>query len=476
MPRHTYLLLNSTFTVIALLTPAVHAQDVAGPMGALRAFNGSVQALTRRIAPSVVQIQTTRFGSAETTQPGQAGLVVSRERVIGSGVLVDNEGYILTNAHVVEGAESIRVLLMPQPADSVNTALAPNRSTTREATLVGIYKEGDLALLRIAAGNLPPALPFADYRKTRQGELVFAYGSPAGLQNSVSMGIVSSIARQPNPDSPVFYIQTDAPINRGNSGGPLVNIDGEIVGVNTAILSESGGSEGIGFAIPSSVARFVYTELREHGHVHKLELGLGLQAVTEPLAHALDLSRSYGVLITDVLPGSPAEAAGLLVNDLLLSVDGRETDTVVAFQGAIFRHGKDPHLALGVLRGTKELEFDVTAAESEHPMDRISDLVSSENNIVSRLGVLAYNVDDQTRPMLGKLRLDSGVVVAARTAATGTRENDLQTGDVIHTVNGQVIQNLDRLRAALPNGKSAAPVALLIERAGSLQYVVIGGE
>ncbi len=402
--------------------------------------------------------------------------MVSKERIIGSGVLVDSAGYILTNAHVVEGAETIRVLVVPQAADTVRSVLSPTRSMVRDAKLVGIYKEGDLALLKIAPGNLPPALSFADYRNTRQGDLVFAYGSPAGLQNSVSMGIVSSIARQPNPDSPAFYIQTDAPINRGNSGGPLVNINGEIVGINTAILSESGGSEGIGFAIPSSVAQFIYRELREHGHVHRIEIGLGVQAITEPLARALDLSRQWGVLITDVAPGSPAEGAGLLVNDILASVDGQDVDTVVAFQAAIFRHGTNPHLQVTVLRGDKELNFDITATEASHAIDRISDLVSSDRNVIAKLGVLAYSVDENTRPLLGKLRLDSGVVVAARTETQGLAGSGLQTGDVIHTVNGQVVANLDALRNAVQSVKPTDPVALLVERAGSLQYVVLGGE
>lgn len=461
---------------LALFASMLSAQESTTRIEPLQQLNSSLQALTTRIAPSVVQIQATRFGSSEDPAAGQAGLVVSKERIIGSGVLVDATGYILTNAHVVEGAEKIRVLLVPQAAETVRSVLSPTRSVVRDASLVGVYKEGDLALLKIAAGNLPAPLPFADYRKIRQGDLVFAYGSPAGLQNSVSMGIVSSIARQPNPDSPVFYIQTDAPINRGNSGGPLVDINGEIVGINTAILSESGGSEGIGFAIPSTVAQFVYGELKQHGHVHRLEVGLSVQAITEPLARALDLGRQWGVLIVDVTPGSPAETAGLLVNDVLLAADGRDTDTVVAFQGAIFRHGKDPHIKLTVLRGEKEIAFDVTAVEAEHAIDHISDLVSSDENIIGRLGILAFTVDESTRPLLGKLRLDSGVVVAARTAGRGPAENGLQTGDVIHTVNGQVVENLVALRTALQNVKPNDALALLVERAGSLQYVVFGDE
>ena len=147
----------------------------------------------------------------------------------------------------------------------------------------------------------------------RQGELVFAFGSPEGLRNSVTMGVVSSVARQPDPDSPTIYIQTDAPINPGNSGGPLVNVDGELVGLNTFILTESGGSQGLGFAIPSAVVASAYPQLRKYGHLHRGLIGFSMQAITPALAAGLGLSRTSGVMVSDVMPGSAAEAAGIAV-------------------------------------------------------------------------------------------------------------------------------------------------------------------
>src|SRR5262249_20800994 len=168
-----------------------------------------------------------------------------------------------------------------------------------------------------------PALNLAPYRNLRQGEVVMAFGSPEGLRNTVTFGVVSSVARQTDPDSPMVYIQTDAPINPGNSGGPLVNVDGAVVGVNTFILSQSAGNEGLVFAIPSSVVNVAYQQLRKFGHIHRGQMGIGIQTITPILAAAMNLQRSYGVIISDVLPDTPAMAAGLQIGDVLLTIDGR---------------------------------------------------------------------------------------------------------------------------------------------------------
>jgi serine protease Do len=180
-------------------------------------------------------------------------------------------------------------------------------------------------------------------------------------------------------------------------------------------------------------------------------------------------------MVSDVLPGSPADTSGLKVNDILLSIDGRDIDTVVAFQAAVFRRGKDPHMRLAVLRGTREFDLDVTAVEEQHALDRLSDLVSTDANLINRLGILGFNVDEKTRPMLGPLRVDSGVIVAAKTLSRGLDTNGLQTGDIIHTANGQLVQDVKGLRTALQDVKPDDPVALLVERNGGLQYVTFGG-
>ena len=231
--------------------------------------------------------------------------MIGRQRSIGSGAIVDPDGYIITNAHVVAGARQVQVVLHRDTTADGPVRLARARRRARPSTPASSAprRDIDLALLKVDLTGLP-ALPLANYDAIRQGELVFAFGSPEGLRNSVSMGVVSSVARQVEPDSPTIYIQTDAPINPGNSGGPLVNIDGELVGLNTFILTESGGSQGLGFAIPSAIVAAAYPQLRKYGHLHHGQIGFAMQTITPALAAGLGLSRTSGVMVSDVLPGS----------------------------------------------------------------------------------------------------------------------------------------------------------------------------
>jgi len=195
----------------------------------LRRWDESVDALLRKVAPSVVQIMVTGYGTVSEGDRGNAGVVIGKQKAIGSGFVIDASGYILTNAHVVNGAQRVQVALPPAEADgSVATALA-SKIAVLPARIVGVSREIDLALLKVDGVKLT-ALPVANYRNLRQGETVFALGSPQGLRNSVTHGVISAVARQTDPDSPMVYIQTDAPINPGNSGGPLVNSSGEVVG------------------------------------------------------------------------------------------------------------------------------------------------------------------------------------------------------------------------------------------------------
>src|SRR6266404_7682284 len=214
----------------------------------LRKLNESVDALIKKVSPSVVQILVTGYGPIESGEHGNTAGVIGRQRAIGSGFVIDPAGYIVTNAHVVAGAQRVQVVVPEGASDGSLAAILATRTNIVPARVVGVDKEIDLALLK--ADNVKfAALPLALYRNIRQGEVVLAFGSPQGLRNTVTLGVVSSVARQIDPDSPMAYIQTDAPINPGNSGGPLVNVDGEVVGINTFILSQSGGNEGLGFAI-----------------------------------------------------------------------------------------------------------------------------------------------------------------------------------------------------------------------------------
>jgi serine protease Do len=456
--------------VCGIMQPAGIAQTIEsnGRIDGLSQFSRSIQALAARVSPSVVQILVTRYGAGQESDGSTA--VVTREENLGSGVIVDPDGYIMTNAHVVAGARQIRVRLVSGGRQNIPNVVAQSYSALQNARLVGAYKDGDLALIKIDATGLP-ALPFANYLKLRQGQLVFAFGSPEGLQNSVSMGVVSSIARQLDPDSPFLYVQTDAPINRGDSGGPLVNTAGEIVGLDTFIVSESGGSQGIGFAIPSIMVHWVYGQLKKYGHIHRPVIGAGLQTITPTLATALNLPTESGVLVSDVLPGSPAEAAGLKIGDILLSADTMRLTNVAEMMAVTFRHGADQHMKLDVLRGTQHLSFDIVPVQEPHQVDQLADLANTATSLIPRLGILAVPLDKQTAALAGGLRRSSGVIVAARVENSLGIDTGLQAGDAIYEINKQPVNSIDTLRSEVRKLKRGDPVALFIERSGRLQYV-----
>jgi serine protease Do len=320
----------------------------------LRDLNNSVEELTRRVSMSVVQVLVTGYGPVEEPTGGRAsGLVIGRQRGIGSGAVIDGDGYIITNAHVVAGARHIQVVLHRDATGAGPMhSLAAEASQTVDARIVGTASDIDLALLKVEVTGLR-ALPLADYDKIQQGELVFAFGSPEGLRNSVTMGLVSSVARQPDPDSSTVYVQTDAPINPGNSGGPLVNVDGELVGLNTLILTQSGWSHGLGFAIPSAIVASAYPQLRKYGHLHRGLIGFSMQAITPALAAAFDLSRTSGVLVSDVVPDSAADAAGLDIKDIVTTVNGKPVESVPMLALELSRYAAGDAVALGLLRGTQ---------------------------------------------------------------------------------------------------------------------------
>jgi len=435
----------------------------------LQQLNSAVEQLTARISPAVVQIVVTAYGALEESSHGQTALI-TREHAIGSGVIVDPDGYIITNAHVVEGAQRIHVAL-PMPSVDIPERMAPvGKQRIVEARLVGLHKETDLALLKIDQTGLP-TLSLGSRRPVHQGQLVFAMGSPEGLENSVTMGVVSSVARQADPSRPMVYIQTDAPINPGNSGGPLVDSEGYVVGINTFILSAAGGSEGLGFAIPARVVNFVYESLRKYGHVHRIEVKAGAQTITDNLAKGLGLAQSWGVVIDDVIPGGPAEAGGLKIGDIVVRADGRLIGTLPAFTAALYLHPLDESLKLEILRGTERKTLFIAALEMKDNMDALPDLANARENLVSRLGILALNLNDKLRSLLGDLRDPSGVVVVGRVADFMSSATGLQTGDVIHSVNQTAIDSLSSLRAALQQIKPRDPVVLQVERGGGLQWL-----
>ena len=434
----------------------------------LQQLNSALEALVAKVSPAVVQILVTGYGAIEESNKSQTALI-ARQHAVGSGVIVDADGYIMTNAHVVEGAHRIRVVL-PMPSVDFPQVEPVGKEHVLEAKLIGIHKESDLALLKIDQKNLP-VLELGSARRVHQGQMVLAIGSPEGLQNSVTMGVVSSVGRQPDPDRPVVYIQTDAPINPGNSGGPLIDMDGYVLGINTLILSQGGGSEGLGFAIPARIVRFVYQSLRKHGHVHRVEIGAVAQNITPSLAEGLGLSRGWGVIVSDVTPEGSAEAAGLKMGDIVVSADDRPIDTLPALTAAMYLHPLDEVMKLVVLRGREKKTLYVPVSEHRDPMDKLVDAVDPDQSLVPRLGILAVNLNEQLRSVVGSLRVPSGVVVIARAANLIGPETGLKTGDIIHTVNTTSIDSLDSLRTVMRGLNRSAPIVLQVERDGQLQWL-----
>src|SRR5712671_7395814 len=457
-----------TFITILALGRATSTSAQA-EMDPLRRWDESVDTLLRRVSPSVVQITVTGYGAVSEGARGNAEVVIGRQKAIGSGFVIEASGYIITNAHVVNGAQRVQVALPSgSPDGSVAGALA-SRITVVPAHIIGVSREIDLALLKVDGVKLT-ALPVANYRNVRQGEAVFALGSPQGLRNSVTHGIISAVARQTDPDSPMVYIQTDAPINPGNSGGPLVNVNGEVVGVNTFILSESGGAEGLGFAIPCGVVHVVYEQLRKYGHIHRTQVGIGMQTISPVLAAAMNLPRSYGVIVSDVVPDSPAMAAGVHVGDVLLTVDGRLADSIpfVSFRLMSVDAGAKVHLE--VLRDKQKLAFDVPVLEAPHEMDQIASLADPEKNLVRPLGIIGIEIDQKIAAMTSDLRDPFGILVVAR-SNDATGDIPLAAADVIRTLNGQPMTTLERLRATLKSLQPGAPVVLQIQREERLLFL-----
>jgi serine protease Do len=458
----------------ALLLPAANVaaqspQKAAPPPDLLHQLNNSIESLVQRVSPSVVQIVVTGYRSTDEANGGQTDVVVGRQRAIGSGVIVDPEGYIVTNAHVLNGAQQIEVVVPGASAPSSGST-ADARGQSYQARIVGVTREIDLAVLKIEAHGLP-ALAIHATNSPRQGEMVFAFGSPEGLRNTVTMGVVSSVERQPDPDSPLVYVQTDTPINPGNSGGPLVDADGQLVGINTFILSTTGGNQGLGFAIPSDEVAFAYPQLLKYGHIHQPEIGALIQSITPELAAALHLPRDYGVIVSDVAAGGPADKAGLKVQDIVLTVDGKPTETLPLFAQSLYLHGSGEHARIEVLRGSQQLQLDVPLMERLHKADSLVDVADPVKNLVRPLGILGIELNLDMARDLPDLRIPTGVIVAAKTLGATDGDVPLQTGDVIHALNGTTITSLAGLRDELAKLKPGDAVGLQVERYTQLIYV-----
>lgn len=431
-------------------------------------MSGAFETLVKRVSPAVVEVLVTGYGTEE--EDDKESSPTGRERSLGSGVILEPDGYIVTNFHVVKGADRVRVVLTPAVGeDSQATAMLKSRGRILNARIVGFSKKIDLAVLKVEATGLPT--PLAHYDRLHKGQVVLAFGSPEGLENSVTFGLVSSVLRQPDPDDPMVYIQTDAAINPGNSGGPLVDVDANVVGIDTFIYTKSGGNEGIGFAIPSGIVRYGYEQIRKYGRVRSRTIGADLQSLTPDLAGGLGLTNTPGVVVADVEPGGPAERAGVQIGDVIEAIDGMAVDNVSVFTLSLYLRTSGDKVTLQILRGRKQLSLDVPVLEPSHDFSRLADFSDPSKDLIPRLGIIGATVIPEVAELVGPLRLSSGVLVTSTIANRLAVDSGLQEGDVIHTLNRTPIRTMDDLRTAFGRLKPGEPVALQVERSGKLSFL-----
>ncbi|MDG5767986.1 DegQ family serine endoprotease [Balneolales bacterium ANBcel1] len=380
-----------------------------------------------------------------------------QQRGLGSGVIVSDDGYILTNHHVIAQADTIKVTL-------INQREIP-------ATVVGSDPRTDVAVLKINAENLP-YMRFGDSEELQVGEMVMAIGSPLGaaLAHTVTQGIVSAKGRDLEllgSEGYENFIQTDAAINRGNSGGPLINMRGELIGINTAIASQSGGFQGIGFAIPSNMARNVMESIIQTGRVVRGYIGIRFQPMSESIARALELPDDRGVLVTEVQSESPAEAAGIQPEDVITRFNGRRIDSGSDFRRNVAEKMPGTEITLTLVRDGQEIELSVTL--DEMPTD---DLASVDQESIRE--IIGFSVTELTPEIAEHLRLRSnveGVVVEEVDRNSAAAQNGLQQGDVIVALNRLPVTSVVEFNEAISAMETGESLLLQVIRGNSRLFI-----
>lgn len=452
--------------------PSPPAQPVTSSAGVRTSFAEVVN----RVSPAVVTIRTESrsrsprqfpfmddpffrrfFGDRLPTVPEQ------RQRGLGSGVIVSTDGYILTNHHVIDGAEEIEIEMTGrQPLD---------------AKLVGSDPPSDLAVLKINASDLT-ALALADSDKVQVGDLVLAVGNPLGIGQTVTMGIISAKSRRTGLSNGSFedFLQTDAPINRGNSGGALVDSNGNLVGINSQILSPSGGSIGIGFAIPSNMARDVLDQLLKNGEVRRGHLGIVVQPVTEDMAANLSLNNVRGLIVSQIQPGSAAERAGMKRGDVILALNGNAVSDPNSFRNDVAGTPPGNTVTLRVLREGNEQELRATLEEfkvEERPVSPVRNNSSeSRGDQTGKLGLAVQPLTPAIAQQLGISAETQGLVVVEIDPAGPAADSGIQRGDVIEAINQQPVRTVAEIRTALERSGDK-PVLLLVNHKGTTIFLTV---
>lgn len=457
--------------VIVLLSVQIPAQETIfnKEKPTAQGMSNHIQSLSEIVAKSVVQIFVTSYEPVQ--KAGQ--LKIAKVRGTGSGVIVDPNGYIITNLHVVRGAVKIKIILQKEPSKNLDlSSILKPVGDMVEGKIVGVDQETDLAIIKIEGTNFPYLL-FGDSEELNPGQLVFAFGSPLGLTNSVSMGVVSSVARQLTPESPMIYIQTDASINPGNSGGPLVNMMGEVVGISTLIFSQSGGNEGIGFAAPSNIVKRIYEQVRLYGRVKRGTIGVNAQTITPFLAEGLGIAQTWGVIVSDVYPGGTAYIAGMKPGDIILTLDGKIMENGRQFSVNLYGRSEGDKVKLEVLRGIERLTIYVGIMDIKERSQSFVNMVDLENHLIPNLGILGLELNDELLRLLPPVRTKNGVLIAALVGEVNSWEGDLRTGDIIVSVNNIPMYNFESLKKYTDEMASGHICVVRVERAGQYKYVTL---
>ena len=434
--------------------------------------------LVEDAGPAVVNIQVTKFGErAQDSQsgrgeqnpdnreqipdffrrffdvPGNPNRGQPDRRGTGSGFIFESDGYIITNHHVIENADQIIV------------RLADRREF--EAELIGSDQQSDIALLKIDAGNLP-SLDFGDSETLRAGEWVVAIGSPFNFEQSVAAGIISATGRSTNSQQYVPFIQTDVAINPGNSGGPLLNLDGEVVGINSWILSSTGGSIGLSFSIPIETANRAVKQLREHGKVSRGLLGVIVGPVTREMAEAMKLERPVGALVNDVNKDSAADQAGIKPGDVILEIDGQEVEISSDLPPLVGSNPPGTEVKLLVSRNGDERIFDVVldALDSEENDGLLASTPESSQS--NALGIAVESISSEQRQALGN---PEGGVLISKIESDAAYRAGLRRGDVLLMINSSKVDDLGSFSDLVESIPKDRAVALRIMRQGATNFI-----
>ncbi|MGI9436494.1 MAG: DegQ family serine endoprotease [Geminicoccaceae bacterium] len=486
-----YQRLVSSGLVLALLLMSA----VVSPSVEARTPPGSFADIVEKIAPAVVNISTSKAigrgqGSGELPfpqpPPGSPFEDFFREffdrdrapdqqpqsrrtSSLGSGFVVDPDGYVVTNNHVIAEADEIQVVFGDE--------------STYEAELIGKDSKTDLALLKIKDGNKSfPSVEFADSDTVRVGDWMIAIGNPFGLGNTVTAGIISARSRDIRAGPYDDFLQVDAPINRGNSGGPSFNLDGKVIGINTAIFSPSGGNVGIGFAIPANLALPVINSLKEEGRVKRGWLGVRIQTVTEEIAESMGLNEASGALVASVTSGGPAQVAAIEPGDVVLEFDGKKIDRMRGLPRIVAETEIGKAVEVRIWRRGEEQTVDVTLGElpEDEELAALSEESGSEgvpggSSAIDPLGVTIASLTDEMRERFELPGESRGVVITEVNEGSTAGEENLRPGDVIVEVGQEEVNSPPEVAAKVNQAQEEdkKSVLLLIDRKGDLRFVAL---